>query len=124
MLSTTLTVTDAYPRTLTQSFVLLLPKKLKKYQQSQYFFWIIILSAGTYLLISIPGNSMHFLVDLATSIAFVTAPFLALLNYYVITSANIPKQFQPARYLRIWSWIGIAFLSLFTAYYVYMLIKG
>lgn len=124
MLSTTLTVTDAYPRTLTQSFLLLLPEKWKKYQQSQYFLWIIILSAGTYLLISIPGNSMRFLVDLATSIAFVTAPFLALLNYYVITSANIPRQFQPARYLRIWSWIGITFLSLFTAYYVYMLIKG
>ena len=124
MLSTTLTVTDAYPRTLTQSFTYLLTEKWKKHQRGQYIFWIAVLSSGVYLLIAVAGKSMHFLVDLATSISFVTAPLLALLNYFVITSANIPKQFQPARYLRIWSWIGIIFLGLFTIYYVYILITG
>jgi Mn2+/Fe2+ NRAMP family transporter len=61
------------------------------------------------------------MVDMATSISFVTAPVLAFLNYKVITSSRIEKKYQPGIFLRIWSWIGIIFLSLFTFYYIYWL---
>jgi uncharacterized membrane protein required for colicin V production len=61
---------------------------------------------------------MRFLVGLATTLSFVTAPVLAYLNYRVITNKLIPKIYQPAPYLKIWSLIGIFFLTLFTLFYI------
>lgn len=122
MVSTTLTVTDAYPRTLRHSMQLLFNKGFVVSDRKIYIFWIIVLSSGVILLISYSGSSMRVMVDLATSISFVTAPILALLNYKVITSSKVEKKYQPAFYLRIWSWIGIIFLSLFTLFYLYWLI--
>ncbi|MDO8898560.1 MAG: Nramp family divalent metal transporter [Bacteroidales bacterium] len=121
MLSTTITVSDAYPRTLRHSVWLLFPPLRMKNERISYFFWIFILSAGVILLITYSGSTMGFMVDMATSISFVTAPVLAFLNYKVITSSRIEKKYQPGIFLRIWSWIGIIFLSLFTFYYIYWL---
>jgi Mn2+/Fe2+ NRAMP family transporter len=122
MLSTTITVSDAYPRTLRHTIKLLLPGLRMKNERISYIFWIFILSAGVILLIVYSGGTMRFMVDLATSISFVTAPVLAYLNYRVITSSKIEKKYQPAFYLKIWSWAGIVFLSLFSLYYIFWLL--
>lgn len=122
MFSTTLTVMDAYPRTLTNGFNLLFKNTLGNSGRIRYLIWIFVLAAGTLLLLGVFGKSMRFMVDLATSISFVTAPVLALLNYKVITSPIIGKDYQPATYLKIWSWIGIVFLGLFTVFYLYVLL--
>lgn len=122
MLSTTITVSDAYPRTLRHTIKLLIPSLSMKNERISYIFWIFVLSAGVILLIVYSGSTMRFMVDLATSISFVTAPVLAYLNYRVITSSKIEKTYQPALYLRIWSWVGIVFLSLFSLYYIFWLL--
>jgi len=121
MFSTMLTVMDAYPRTLRNGIGLLFTKSSEKQGSYTYLFWIFFLAATTLLLLSVFGKSMRFMVDLATSISFVTAPVLAFLNYKVITSPAISKTFQPATYLKIWSWVGIAFLGFFTLFYLYIL---
>ena len=38
---------------------------------------------------------MGFLVKIATVLSFLTAPFYAILNYYLITSKHTPKEWQP-----------------------------
>ncbi|MGE4540107.1 MAG: Nramp family divalent metal transporter [Bacteroidales bacterium] len=115
MLSTTITVSDAYPRTVREAIRHLFPKSPTR--RLSYILWMFILMAGAILILN-QAKSMRVLVDLATTLSFITAPVLAYLNYRVITNHAIPKQFQPARYLKIWSVIGIAFLTVFTLFYI------
>ncbi len=122
MLSTTITVTDVYPRTLSQSFKLLFKPNSFFYKYFNYAFWVVTLSSGVIAMIWLSGTSMRFMVDFATSLSFITAPLLAYLNHRVINASNIPQEYRPAKYLRIWSWIGIVFLGAFTIFYLYWLI--
>ena len=115
MLSTMITVADAYPRTVRESFRYLFPQRPSK--RLSYIFWMIVLMIGTMLILN-QSSSMRFLVSVATTLSFVTAPVLAYLNYRVITNKLIPKIYQPAPYLKIWSVVGILFLTLFTLFYI------
>lgn len=122
MLSTTITVTDVYPRTLSKSVKLLFANNHFISKNLNYAFWIVVLSAGVVTLIWVSGTTMRLMVDFATSLSFITAPVLAYLNYRVIMSDAVADAFKPAPYLRIWSWIGIIFLSAFTLFYLYWLL--
>lgn len=122
MLSTTITVTDVYPRTLSKSVKLLFANNRFISKNLNYVFWIVVLSAGVVTLIWVSGTTMRLMVDFATSLSFITAPVLAYLNYRVIMSDAVADAFRPATYLRIWSWVGIIFLSAFTLFYLYWLL--
>ncbi len=120
MISTTITCLDAYPRVLRQSSVLLVPelKDMDKYHQKLYWFWIIVVVGGTLLLLGYLSGTMGFMVDLATTISFVTAPVLAILNFRVISDKHLPDFAKPAKWLRAYAWIGIVFLSVFSLFYI------
>jgi Mn2+/Fe2+ NRAMP family transporter len=118
MLSTTLTVTDAYPRVLRMITQLFFPDIKSSSNRIPYIVWIVILSSGGFFLIYLSGQSMRVMVDLATSLSFVTAPVLAYINLRIITSKKVPSHFKPGLLLRIWSWVGIVFLSIFTLGYL------
>lgn len=120
MISTTITVLDAYPRILRHSTVLLFPKSIKiyKYKQILYWFWIVVVVIGSLLLLGYLSGTMGFMVDLATTISFVTAPILAILNFRVITHQHVPKEARPKKWLRIYAWLGIVFLSAFSLFYI------
>jgi len=55
-------------------------------------------------------------VDLATTISFVVAPILAILNYMSVTSKDFND--KPKRWLIIYAWIGMIFMSLFSIFYL------
>nr|NQU91161.1 divalent metal cation transporter [Bacteroidota bacterium] len=120
MFSTTITCLDAYPRVLRRATVLLVPetRKMDKYYNRLYWFWIIVVVSGTLLLLGYLSGSMGFMVDLATTISFITAPILAILNFRVITHGHVPKELQPKTWLKIYAWIGIVFLSAFSIFYM------
>lgn len=117
MFSTTITVADAYPRTISSSIALLFPSKNTKSDNFYYTLSMLILAAGALVVLNMAG-SMGVMVQIATTLSFVTSPALAYLNFKVITSKDIPLAYQPAPYLKIWTWIGIVFLSLFTLFYL------
>jgi Mn2+/Fe2+ NRAMP family transporter len=121
MSSTTLTCLDAYPRVLKPATELLFPK-LKKNDNENWnwlsWFWLGILLTGTMLIISFFLKSMSFLVDLATTLSFLTAPILGYLNLKVVTGKNVPIEYQPKKWLRILSWVGLTVLSGFSIYYI------
>ncbi len=50
--------------------------------------------------------------------ALLWALLLANINYKVVTGNTMPKQFQPKKYLRILSWVGIIFLSGFSLLFI------
>lgn len=122
MFSTTITVLDAYPRTIVACTNRLSPGQNRINPQLQYYFWMIVLAIAALVLLFLSGRSMRTMVDLATSISFVTAPFLAYLNYSIIFSNDITAQFKPGKVLKIWAWAGLIMLSGFTLFYLYVLI--
>lgn len=121
MSSTTLTCLDAYPRVLKPATELLFPK-LKKNDKDSWnwlsWFWLGILLSGTLVIISFFLKGMSFLVDLATTLSFLTAPILGYLNLRVVTGKNVAKENQPKPWLRTLAWIGLIVLTGFGIYYI------
>jgi len=56
------------------------------------------------------------MVDLATTLSFVTAPLLAFLNYKALTQKELPSL---PLWLKYFALTGITFLSAFALYYIY-----
>ena len=114
MLSTTITTLDASPRTMSRAVQLLGKSRNKDY----YFYWITLLAVGTMLIFYFLLSEMGLLVEIATILSFITAPFYAILNYKLVTSKNMPDNHKPSKRLNLLSILGIIFLSLFAVGYV------
>lgn len=120
MFSTTLTCIDAYPRVLRPTTTILFPffTKFSSERNILYWVWILVVMSGALILLRYFATSMRYMVDVATTLSFITAPVLAFLNYKVITSKHIPKSAQPGTGLKIWAIAGIVFLTAFTLFYI------
>jgi len=117
MFSTTITVFDGYARTMDGSVKLLLPKIYQKLK-GLYWFSLIFFIILSLIIIGRFVGAMGTLVDLATTIAFLSAPLLAFLNYKVVTSPNFPVDLKPGRKLRILSIAGMIFLTGFSLIFI------
>ena len=113
MFSTTLTCLDASPRAMGKSLSLLGYKKL-----GGYTFWLILLSVGTFLIFVFLMSEMGSLVRVATILSFVTAPIYAILNYTLVTSQFMPKNNGLNFGMKIYSILGIIFLTFFSIWYL------
>ncbi|MEN8964966.1 MAG: divalent metal cation transporter [Polaribacter sp.] len=114
MFSTTITTLDASPRTMNRTTKLLFKKQFKY----GYWFWILFLFLGTFLILRYFMENMGLLVKVATILSFLTAPFYAILNYKLITGKHTPKEHQPGIYLKILSIVGIVFLVGFSIWFL------
>ncbi|MGC9365178.1 MAG: Nramp family divalent metal transporter [Fidelibacterota bacterium] len=117
MLSTTLTVFDAYPRTLAGSLQLLSPKRFGK-RTFLYHVWALLMVIAAFIIITGFTSGIKTLMDFATIIAFLAAPVFAIINYRVVTAPFMPVKYQPPKWLRILSWSGIIFLIAFSLVYI------
>jgi len=59
------------------------------------------------------------MIDLPTTLSFLTAPVLAFINYQLIFHTGLEDQYLPARWLKILAISGLLFLSGFAVFYVY-----
>ena len=114
MFSTTITALDASPRAMSKANELLFPTKIKL----NYWFWIIVLSLGTFIILKYFSDNMGLMVKIGTILSFLTAPFYAILNYILITGKHTPKEHRPSIYLKILSICGIIFLVGFSAWFL------
>ena len=114
MFSTTLTILDASPRAMHKTTQLLFNNNFKK----GYLFWILILVIGTIIIFFTFASEMGLLVNIATILSFLTAPFYAIINYKLISSKHTPKEWHPTLKLHILSWFGILFLIGFSVWYL------
>jgi Mn2+/Fe2+ NRAMP family transporter len=117
MFSTTLTVIDAYPRTLGGSMIQI-SGSIKKHSSKLYWIWVLFLSAAAMLIIGVFTNSMRNLLDFATVISFLAAPFFAYINFKVVKSDFLPKEFHPPKWLTVLSWAGLIFLMGFSIIFI------
>ncbi|MFL2610888.1 MAG: Nramp family divalent metal transporter [Flavobacteriaceae bacterium] len=118
MFSTTLTTLDASPRSMHKSSQLLFPET----NLLDYKFWLIILSAGTICIFSLLLDEMGTLVQIATILSFITAPFYAYLNLKLVTSDLMPSKYKPSKVLINFSYIGLIFLTLFALAFLKIII--
>ena len=120
MISTTITVLDAYPRVLTPVYSHLFPRSWNtiKNKQNLSWLWLVLLVIGTVILIAFAVKSMGAMVSIATTLSFMVAPLLAWLNYRVVTDKHMPDNARPGLFLKILSWLGIAFFTGFTIIYL------
>lgn len=117
MFSTTITVTDAYPRAMRKIISL----EVDSYQETKknYAILLVVISAGSLGMLYFMGSQFGFMVDLATSLSFLMAPVLALINYKLVTAKHVPEEHQPPKWLKILSWMGLTFLTGFALLFLF-----
>ena len=119
MFSTAITCLDAFPRVLRPiTKMLWTPIDSKRNNRKIYNTWIIITAVGTLFILTFFLNSMKQLVDVATTLSFVTTPIIAWMNYKVIFSADFPEEAKPSKNLKILSEAGLVFLVGFTLFFL------
>jgi Mn2+/Fe2+ NRAMP family transporter len=117
MLSTSLTCLDAYPKSVDLSLKSIFPK-FQKFGHKSYHAIMLITVVLSFFIIESFLSDMKSMIDIATVISFLAAPMFAALNFAVVSSKDFPEQFRPRKWLRILSWLGIAFLSGFSVLYL------
>jgi len=119
MFSTTLTVTDAFPRVLKRSTELVFPNKYDgKDDRSLYWIWMVIVLGGSLIIIGLFMSGMTLLVDLATTLAFLTAPILAYINYRAVTGPWMPDEGRPGPKLLLFNGVSMVFLAGFALFFL------
>jgi Mn2+/Fe2+ NRAMP family transporter len=125
MFSTTLTCADAFPRVLRRLTAIVLPNSTSVQDEPGwlYWMWMSLVIAGALLLLTALKGGLTLMVDIATTLSFLTAPVLGYLNLRVVTSHQMPPSAVPGRWMRLLSWAGIIFgITLGVIYVVWRLL--
>jgi Mn2+/Fe2+ NRAMP family transporter len=122
MFSTTLAVTDAYPRVLAALLGMLQdhgdePRQVDPSRKGRrdvdwwgYRIGLLVIASGALLLIWFAGAQFTRFVDVATILSFLSAPILAWITFRVVTSPDMPAEARPGPGLRALAWVGFILL--------------
>jgi Mn2+/Fe2+ NRAMP family transporter len=117
MFSTTLAVLDAYPRVIVNATELVW-RPAQRSARRIHALALVLLGAGVMAMFSVFPREMAAMVDLATTLSFLTTPVLAYISYRVIMLPNMPAEHVPQAPMRALSWAGIIFWSGFAAVFL------
>jgi Mn2+/Fe2+ NRAMP family transporter len=128
MFSTTLTVLDGFPRALATLFARFREPERPDHDDVEHgdyrvHYWVsmVVLAMGSLLALYFLLTSLPRMVDIATTLSFLTAPLLALLNHRAVLGDEVPEEARPAGWLVTASLAGIAALSAFAVYYLWLI---
>ena len=120
MFGTCIAVFDGYARSLKRSLELLfLNESIRNNSKKTQLITLTILSLGAFLIILyFSSNPIGFkkLIDLATTLSFLVAPLVAIVNFKLVMQ-YISKKNRPKLWLQILSYLGIFFLVGFSIYF-------
>jgi Mn2+/Fe2+ NRAMP family transporter len=121
MLSTTLTVTDAYPRVFSELFYSEEAETKVSSSKKWNVYWvcILIVPALALCILFFMGTSFTRLIDFATALSFLSAPFLAWFNYKLVTGSQMAEKDKPGKNYRAFSLFCFGLLVAFTIFYLY-----
>lgn len=122
MFGTIIAVFDGYSRSLQRTVELIFTKKEEKIRskfRTFYVIFLLLISAGSLVVVFQFGNNLQELVDFATVLSFVIAPVIAIFNFRLVTGKFLDKEHQPSILLKILSFAGIIFLSGFALYFLF-----
>ncbi len=84
-----------------------------------YRFWVLMMAIGGWLVIYLFAGQLKSLVDFATTISFVFAPFFAYLNIKAMHLPNVPKALALSNRFVLFSQICFVNLLLFSLFYIF-----
>lgn len=120
MFGTCIAVFDGYSRSLNKCVELLFQAKNPvNNTKINQLFSLTILGLGSFFIISyFNGNPKGFkvLIDLATTLSFLIAPIIAIVNFKLVMS-YLKQKDRPKLWLQIISYVGIIFLIGFSIYF-------
>nr|CCF99527.1 Mn2+ and Fe2+ transporter of the NRAMP family [uncultured Flavobacteriia bacterium] len=120
MFGTCIAVFDGYARSLNRSIELLfLNESIRNNAKKTQLITLTILSLGAFLIILYFSNNptgFKKLIDLATTLSFLIAPLIAIVNFKLVLQ-YISKKNRPKLWLQILSYLGIFFLVGFSIYF-------
>lgn len=121
MFGTCIAVFDGFARSFERTIELLfLPEEQNLSTKRAYNLSLTVIGIGAFLIIFLLGKHIKILVDLATTISFLIAPLIAIVNFSLVTGNQVQKEDQPTLWLKALSWAGIVFLSGFALYFIYV----
>jgi Mn2+/Fe2+ NRAMP family transporter len=130
MFSTTLTVVDGFPRAISTLVARFGGEEhAERYAETQgaqrraYWVALVVLGVGSVLLLALFLKSLKTMVDIATTLSFITAPILSLLNHRAVHGSEVPPEGRPRPWLVAMSWGGIAFQGAFALFYLYLVVS-
>ncbi len=117
MFSTTLTCIDGYPRSLAACCCIF--NRQADFRRVTNI-WMGVSALAAIAIVCLYARSLIHLLSFAAAISFLTSPFLAVINFKVMTADNVPREHRPGLLLALISWTGLAFFTLMTAGYIYV----
>lgn len=123
MLSTTLTVIDAAPRSMAVAQQLLQKREGVDYRRLQTV-WMVGIGVAALVIISAFRARFTQLIDLATIFSFLAAPVFAYLNMRVVSSEHVPVDARPGPLIRMMAVFGLLYLAGFGILYLVVRIVG
>lgn len=116
MISTTLSVSDGFPRAMQGAVARLRgpEEQGEAMDRRSYFVFLAILIVGGLAIIHAFTANLKALVDVATTVSFVVAPILAVMNLRAITSEDVSPDMRPAGALLWAHYVCITALSVFS----------
>ncbi len=128
MFSTTLTVIDGFPRAIACLAARFrgpeIPDRSEPLGTSVYWMALVLLGLGSMFIIRFAAGQLKMLVDLATTLSFLTAPALAWLNHRAMFGDEVPAIHRPGARMRAYSWAGILFSAAFALFFLYVRFGG
>ncbi|APG59229.1 Nramp family divalent metal transporter [Christiangramia salexigens] len=121
MFSTTLAVTDAFPRVISE----VLAERKSTSSRSKwenYRLNVFLIPLLSLLILYFFTASFTVLIDFATALSFLSAPFIAFFNYKLVTGEQMPLADRPGKNYQIFSLICFGVLILFNLVYLYTLL--
>ena len=118
MFGTCIAVFDGYARSVSECIRLV--DQNKKNNRLYYDLILWILATGTFGIIYLFGSRLKELVDLATTISFIIAPFVAIANYKLVSNLYLKPNDIPPDWLKYLAITGILFLSGFSILFLYV----
>ena len=117
IVSTTITLIDSYPRSISVSLQIL-NQKSDAFEHKQRKLITLICCLIAYGIIEFLVRDLLSIADIVTTSSFLCAPLFAYLNYSVVTSKLLAKQYHPPWYLRLLSLAGFVFMIGFAAVFI------
>jgi len=123
MFGTSLGVFDGYARSLerTSELLFLSDEDAKAALDSKkiYRISLIIVGLGGFSILAFFMGQFKTLIDLATTISFLIAPFVAIANLKLVTNKYVKQEAVPPFWMLMLSFAGIVFLAGFALLFVY-----
>ena len=118
MFGTCIGVFDGYARVTNECIQLIKSKNVNKKTYYGIFIWI--LAFGSICIIYFLGSKITDLVDLATTISFMIAPFIAFANYRLVLSPYLKERDTPKLWIKVLAIFGIVYLLGFGILFIYL----